>query len=161
MAEPAARFVFGPDRRLRKRSDFTRVQTEGRRVSTRHFVLLLSARPVTQVTPTTTTAEPAPRVAPPPTPAVARLGLVVSRKVGNAVHRARVKRLCRECFRTWPGLLPEGVDLVIIARAGASALSLDEVRAEWRDVTRQIAKRAAEALARPGGPPHVGGRRRP
>jgi ribonuclease P protein component len=76
-----------------------------------------------------------------------RLGLVVSRKVGSAVRRNRVKRLCRECFRQWPSLLPNGVDLIVIAREGAPELGLADVRAEWRGVERLLKKRAVEALA--------------
>jgi ribonuclease P protein component len=76
------------------------------------------------------------------------MGVVVTRKLGTAVRRNRVKRLCRECFRTWPDLLPEGVDLVVIARVGAHELGLAEVRAEWRAVAALLKKRAAEALAR-------------
>lgn len=44
-----------------------------------------------------------------------RLGLTVSRKVGNAVVRNRVKRQLREIFRKTH--LPEGLDLVVIGRA--------------------------------------------
>ena len=84
-------FVFGRNRRLRKHSEFVSAQRSGRRVSTAHFILLVSAR--------------ADRRAP------SRLGLVVAKRVGGAVRRNRVKRLCRECFRAWPDLLPAGVDL--------------------------------------------------
>jgi ribonuclease P protein component len=76
-----------------------------------------------------------------------RLGLVVARTIGTAVRRNRVKRLCRECFRTWPDLLPDGVDLVVIARTGAPELCLAQVQGEWRTVQPQLRKRAAEALA--------------
>ena len=76
-----------------------------------------------------------------------RLGLVVARKVGGAVRRNRIKRLCRECFRTWPDLLPSGVDLIVIARPGAHELSLAQVREEWLAVARLLRKRATEALA--------------
>jgi ribonuclease P protein component len=76
------------------------------------------------------------------------MGLVVSRAIGSAVRRNRVKRVCRECFRLSPTLLPEGVDLVVIARPGAPELGLDAVRAEWRAVERLLKARAAEALAR-------------
>jgi ribonuclease P protein component len=88
-------------------------------------------------------------------PRPARLGLVVARSVGSAVRRNRVKRLCRECFRTLPSLLPNGVDLVVIARPGAHALGLEQVRAEWRAVESLLKKRATEALARSPVPHHV------
>lgn len=47
---------------------------------------------------------------------VARLGLSVSRKVGGAVARNRVKRLLREAFRAVQAELPKGLDLVVVAR---------------------------------------------
>ncbi len=88
-----------------------------------------------------------------------RLGLVVARKVGGAVRRNRVKRLCRECFRTWPTLVPVGIDLIVIARPGSPALDLARVRAEWLSVERLLQKRAAEALARGATPHHPPGTR--
>ena len=117
------------ERRLRKHAEFVRAQRSGRRIGTPHFTLLVAAQP------------------PPARPArPARMGLVVSRAIGNAVRRNRVKRLCRECFRlsAW---LPEGVDLIVIARAGAPELGLEQVRAEWRAVERLLKARAADALA--------------
>jgi ribonuclease P protein component len=104
-------------------------------VSTPHFTLLVAAQP------------------PPPRPA--RLGMVVARKIGTAVRRNRVKRLCRECFRAWPKLLPDGVDLVVIAREGAHELALGDVRDEWRAVEALLKKRATEALARARRPDHL------
>src|SRR5947208_12709893 len=46
----------------------------------------------------------------------ARLGLSVSRKVGGAVQRNRLRRLYREAFRLSKPELPGGVDLVLIPR---------------------------------------------
>jgi ribonuclease P protein component len=48
----------------------------------------------------------------------ARLGLSVSRKVGNAVKRGRWKRLIREAFRRNREELPQNLDLIVIPRPG-------------------------------------------
>jgi ribonuclease P protein component len=50
----------------------------------------------------------------------ARLGLSVSRRVGNAVVRNRWKRLLREVFRRQRARLPQGVDLVVVAQPGVA-----------------------------------------
>ena len=142
--------AFGRDRRLRKHADFARAQRVGRRVSTDHFTLLVAAQPH----PPVRGISPEPRSAP---LGPSRLGIVVTRKIGGAVRRNRVKRLCRECFRTWPDLLPCGADLIVIARPGADTLELADVRREWLGVSRLLRKRAAEALAQARAPHHPGG----
>jgi ribonuclease P protein component len=61
-----------------RRSDFRRVSSSGQRFSTRYFLVYRHARD---------------------DGLAARLGITVTRKVGNAVRRNRIKRLVREWFR--------------------------------------------------------------
>lgn len=61
-----------------------------------------------------------------------RIGLTVSRKVGNSVVRNRVKRQFREFFRLNQHTLQKGVDWVIIARPRAGQKKPEELREELK-----------------------------
>jgi ribonuclease P protein component len=88
--------------RLSRSAEFERVYRQGRSTANRHLVLYAF--------PNQSTERP-------------RLGLSVSRKVGGAVERNRVKRLLREAFaRAQDGLSP-GQDLVVVARPQAGELA--------------------------------------
>jgi ribonuclease P protein component len=80
--------------------------------------------------------------------APSRLGVTVTKKVGTAVRRNRVKRLVREAFRLCPDLVPSGVDLVVIAKDGAPTLALVDVQTEWAAVRSLLLRRAREVLTR-------------
>jgi ribonuclease P protein component len=62
-----------------------------------------------------------------------RLGITVSRKVGNAVARNRIKRCVREWFRGQAERLAPGSELVVIGRRGAAKLSGGEIAAQLDD----------------------------
>ena len=84
--------------RLSRSSDFQRVYRQGSSTASRFLVLHYFEQPAG-----TAGAEP-------------RLGLSVSKKLGGAVVRNRVKRLLREAFRECAERLPGDYDYVLIAR---------------------------------------------
>jgi ribonuclease P protein component len=56
-----------------------------------------------------------------------RLGVVASRRVGNAVVRNRLKRRIREIFRLNQEKIMRGVDIVVVLRASAFQLEYKEL----------------------------------
>src|SRR5450759_4104665 len=85
----------GRRRRLSRSAEFERVYRQGRSVANRHLVLYSF--------PNESVERP-------------RLGLSVSRKVGGAVERNRVKRLLREAFESVEAQLTGGQYSVVAAR---------------------------------------------
>ena len=86
--------------RISRSGDFDAVYQRGRSAANRQMVAYAFRRP---------DAEPG---------APVRLGLSVSRKVGDAVARNRVKRVLRECFAALSPQPAPGTDVVVIARPG-------------------------------------------
>ena len=69
----------------------------------------------------------------------ARVGFTVSRKVGNAVERNRVRRRLREVVRLAPGL-PGGHDYVLIGRRAALALPFEQISDDFRRALRRVSR---------------------
>lgn len=117
--------------RLSRSADFDRVFRNGRSHAGRELVLYVFPR-----------GEGADAGAP-------RLGLSVSRKVGGAIQRNRVKRLLREAFDVEGGRLPAGTDAVVVARHEANALAEREGLAGIRRALGELVGRVAESEGSP------------
>ena len=75
--------------------------------------------------------------------ASARFGFTVSKKVGNAVERSRVRRRLREIVRRHAALLPEaGHDYVLIGRRAALQMPFERMIAELTGALTRLRRRA-------------------
>jgi ribonuclease P protein component len=67
-----------------------------------------------------------------------RLGVTVTRKVGDAVVRNRIKRLVREAYRRHRDWFSPGVDMVWIAKRSAADVSFAEVVTDMNTLSRRL-----------------------
>jgi ribonuclease P protein component len=122
-------------RRLSRSAEFERVYRQGRSKANRFLVLYAFPRE-DDATP----SDDAPAGI--GEPAGPRLGLSVSRRVGGAVDRTRVKRVLREAFWAEAERLPPGADYVVVARPDARELAEREgmagIRSALADLVDQM-----------------------
>jgi ribonuclease P protein component len=121
MPQPGRPLAFPKSVRLRRRSEFLRVQDTGRKIDAGLVLALVLDQS--------------------PPGGETRVGFTVSSKVGNAVVRNKVRRRLRELFRTRRAALPKGLDMVLIARASAA-------KAEWPDFVRAFERLERELKRR-------------
>ena len=70
-----------------------------------------------------------------------RLGVSISRKVGKAVVRNRLKRLIKEHFRQFNSYMDKGYDIVVIARVGLGVLKKEEAFKKIGCALRSLAEK--------------------
>ena len=106
---------FEKKERVRKRKNYLNSYQRGVRVHSNNFTVILNPNPSGEK----------------------RLGVTVSKKVGNAVKRNRIKRLLREFFRLNKDGLPDSKDMVIIAKKDVSSLKYQDVCLELADLFKK------------------------
>lgn len=109
-------FTFRPHEHLRRPADFQRVYDRRRSAADGLLIVYVCENGLPHL----------------------RLGLSVSRKNGNAMHRNRLRRLYREAFRLTRHELPTGLDLVLIPRRPEEP-ALEELK---RSLVRLVQKAA-------------------
>jgi ribonuclease P protein component len=111
---------FGKARRLTRRAEFQRVFDTGQRGHGRFMTLLIAPNSCGRD----------------------RLGIVASKKLGDAVRRNRAKRLIREVFRqNHPLSGPQGVDVVVIPRRELFDAAYSNLANDFRTALRRTAAR--------------------
>ena len=113
---PAGSQRFPKQRRLRKRREFLAVQSAGRALHGRYFLVVAVSASRSCGTPSVG--------------AEGRVGITVSKKVGSAVKRNRIKRLVREYLRRHDFALAR--DAIVIAKRSAADAG------GYRDVARDL-----------------------
>ena len=102
--------------RLRRRPEFVAVQSAGRKVHGKHFLAMVVVSATSR----------------------GRVGLTVTKRIGNAVTRNRIKRRAREWLRR-NGWVAPGRDVVIVAKESAATATSVELGADLARMVPRIA----------------------
>ena len=113
---PSPRLLFPRASRVKLQGDFARAKAQGLRLVCGCLIANVLPRPPGHAS---------------------RLGVVTSKKIGNAVVRSRARRLMREGFRLHQRTLARPVDLVLVARPSIVGKKLADVENDLMRVLRQ------------------------
>ncbi|MBI5892560.1 MAG: ribonuclease P protein component [Deltaproteobacteria bacterium] len=109
---------FTKKERLLKKQDFIDAAKKGKRFSTKNLTIFIKSNDI----------------------GIKRFGLSVSRKVGSAVKRNRIKRCLREFFRLNKEIFPASSDISISVKQGYSLSGYNDVKKELTDFLTKIKK---------------------
>jgi ribonuclease P protein component len=115
---------FTSSQRLRRSAEFEAVRHRGRRVDCGTFLFSILMRSGEEESP------------------LRRLGVVASKRVGPAVQRNAAKRRLREVYRLHQEQVPEGSDLVLIARSSLVEEAFSSTEKRFLKACQRVAPRA-------------------
>jgi len=100
---------LGPRRRIRKRNDFLFLYKKGKRYKGKYFNLIYFSNNW----------------------GFSRMAVVVSKKIGNAVKRNKIKRWMRSLFRRNKDLLKNSLDIIFIVKKEIQDASWTKLEEEY------------------------------
>jgi ribonuclease P protein component len=110
------RFTLKKEDRILRRRDYIALSKFGRRIQNEHFIAYISANQHSR----------------------SRIGITVTKKVGRAVKRNRIKRLVREFFRLNRHWMSGKWDISIIAKRQAAGLSSEKAYRSLQEIADRI-----------------------
>ena len=103
--------------RLLKRIEYVRLSNSEKKIHSSHFIVVTGTNRLKRT----------------------RIGITVTKRVGNAVTRNRIKRLVREFFRNNKNKIKENLDINIIAKMSVKSVPTEKVFKSLNDIFEKLA----------------------
>jgi len=111
--------TYGPQERIKKRQEFLSLYKKGNRYKGKYFNLVYFPNDLDY----------------------SRMAVIVSKKIGNAVSRNKIKRWMRDLFRRNKDLLKDHLDILIVAKREIQEASWSSLRESYISAIDSIGKR--------------------